>query len=145
MRGITTTPDELIIYTDGGARGNPGPAAIGIVIKSNSGSLLKTFGRYIGVSTNNQAEYRALIAALEEAKKMGAERIKCFLDSELLVKQLKREYRVKDKDLQSLFVQAWNLTINFKNVSFNHIPRERNKEADLAVNKALDGHSSFDK
>ena len=76
---------------------------------------------------------------------MGAERIKCFLDSELLVKQLKREYRVKDKDLQSLFVQAWNLTINFKNVSFNHIPRERNKEADLAVNKALDGHSSFDK
>ncbi|KKU49024.1 MAG: Ribonuclease H [Parcubacteria group bacterium GW2011_GWA2_46_9] len=136
---------DLIIYTDGGARGNPGPAAIGIVIKSNSGSLLKTFGRYIGVSTNNQAEYRALIAALEEAKKMGAERIKCFLDSELLVKQLKREYRVKDKDLQSLFVQAWNLTINFKNVSFNHIPRERNKEADLAVNKALDGHSSFDK
>ncbi|OGL61348.1 hypothetical protein A3H10_03905 [Candidatus Uhrbacteria bacterium RIFCSPLOWO2_12_FULL_46_10] len=143
--GTNTELHDLIIYTDGGARGNPGPAAIGIVIKSNSGSLLKTFGRYIGVSTNNQAEYRALIAALEEAKKMGAERIKCFLDSELLVKQLKREYRVKDKDLQSLFVQAWNLTINFKNVSFNHIPRERNKEADLAVNKALDGHSSFDK
>src|SRR3989338_4851893 len=126
--------NEFVIYTDGGARGNPGPAAIGVVIKSDNGTVLKSFGRHIGKATNNQAEYQALIAGLEEAQKMGAKKVTCFLDSELLVKQLKREYRVKDKELQVLFIKAWNLAVKFKDVSFHHVPRERNKEADTEVN-----------
>ena len=130
--------EELIIYCDGGARGNPGPAAIGVVIKSSNRQLLKSYGKFIGEATNNQAEYQALISALEEAKKLGAVSIKFYLDSELLVQQMRREYRVKDKHLQKLFVAAWNLTVNFKGVVFSHIPREQNKEADFEVNKALD-------
>lgn len=130
--------EELIIYTDGGARGNPGPAAIGVVIKSPLGKVVMAFGRYIGVATNNQAEYQALIAGLEEVKKMGTKTVQCFLDSELLVKQMRREYRIKDKNLQPLFIKVWNLATAFKNVTFNHIAREQNKEADAEVNRALD-------
>ena len=130
--------EELILYTDGGARGNPGPAAIGVVIKSLQGKVVMAFGRSIGVATNNQAEYQALIAGLEEVKKMGAKTARCFLDSELLVKQMRREYRVKDKELQPLFIKVWNLAAAFKNVTFNHIAREQNKEADAEVNKALE-------
>ena len=92
----------------------------------------------MGVETNNKGEYQALIAGLEEVKKMGAKTVRCFLDSELLVKQMRREYRVKDKDLQSLFIKVWNLAAAFKNVTFNHIAREQNKEADAEVNKALE-------
>lgn len=134
---MTSKLSELIIYTDGGARGNPGPAAIGVVIKSAEGKTIKAFGRYIGVATNNQAEYQALIAGLEEAKKIGARIVQCFLDSELLVKQMRREYRVKDKDLQPLFIKVWNLTTAFQKVTFNHVTRGQNKEADKEVNKAL--------
>lgn len=133
------TPDvELVSYTDGGARGNPGPAAIGVVIKMVSGTILKAFGRCIGETTNNQAEYRALIAALEEMKSLGARKIRCLLDSELVVKQLNRQYRVKDADLQPLFVKVWNLSATFEYVEFKHIAREENKLADFQVNQALD-------
>lgn len=128
---------KLQIYTDGGARGNPGPAGIGVVIWFGN-ELAGRHKSYIGEATNNQAEYKAVILALLEAKKLGAEEAECFLDSELVVKQLNREYKVKDKDLAPLFVQVWNLSLGFKKVTFQHVPREKNKEADKLVNEAID-------
>lgn len=133
---------KLITYTDGGARGNPGPAAIGVVIKDAHGKTLKSFGRYIGETTNNQAEYQALVAATAAALELGATELQCFLDSELIVKQMNREYRVRDKDLQTHFVAIWNLTQKLKSISYTHIPREKNKAADTEVNAALDAHRS---
>jgi len=131
-------PDqEIQTYSDGGARGNPGPAATGSVIKQGA-EVLWEFGEYIGETTNNQAEYKALIKALEQAKAMGAKKLHCFLDSELLVKQLKREYRVKEPGLQILYLQAYNLAQHFPFISFTHIRRELNKHADRLVNEALD-------
>ena len=129
---------KFIIYTDGGSRGNPGPSAIGAVVG------LKEYGEQIGRTTNNVAEYSAVIFALKKAKqlltKKKAEHIDVELrtDSELLVKQLKGEYKIKDRDLQPLFIEIWNLKQDFKSVSFTHITRDKNKKADSLVNKALD-------
>lgn len=132
-------PDEkLTIYTDGGARGNPGPAGIGAVILDERGRVVEEISEYIGQATNNQAEYKALIAGLNKARDLGGEEIEVFLDSELVVKQLNREYRVKDKDLAPLFVQAYNISLGFKKIIFKHVPREKNKLADKLVNIALD-------
>lgn len=128
---------KLQIFTDGGARGNPGPAGVGVVIWSGN-ELVGRHNAYIGEATNNQAEYKAVILALEEVKKIGAEELEFFLDSELVVKQLNREYKVKDKDLAPLFVQVWNLSLGFKKATFQHVPREKNKEADKLVNEAID-------
>lgn len=136
-------PKVIILRTDGGARGNPGPAAIGVVLQDEQGKVVKEFGRYIGETTNNQAEYQALLAGLEETKVHGAVEVHCYLDSELVVKQLKREYRVKDKDLAPLFVKVWNIAQSFVQVSFSHVPREQNKHADALVNQALDEHTTF--
>lgn len=133
---------KLTLYTDGGARGNPGPAAAGVVIKDEEEKVLSAFGRYLGKATNNQAEYQALIFGLEEALKMDAGEAKCFLDSELLVKQLNLQYRVRDKGLAPLFLKAWNLAAKFKKISFHHIPREKNKEADMIVNETLNNRQS---
>ncbi len=130
--------NNLIIHSDGGARGNPGPAAIGAVIADESGKVLATVSRYIGETTSNQAEYQAVIAGLEEALKLGAEQVSCILDSELVVKQLNREYKVKNKELAPQFVKVHNLTLQFKKVTFSHVRREENKEADRLVNEALD-------
>jgi ribonuclease HI len=129
---------KLIIYTDGGARNNPGPAGIGAVLLDEKGNEVDSISEYIGKATNNQAEYKAIIAGVKKAKDLDAEELECFLDSELVVKQLNREYRVKDKDLASLFVQVYNLSLSFKKISFNHIRREQNKEADRLVNLAID-------
>ena len=129
--------NKLQIYTDGGARGNPGPAGIGAVIWSGN-ELVGQHKKYIGKATNNQAEYKAVILALEEAKKLDPVELDFFLDSELVVKQLNREYKVKDKDLAPLFVRVWNLSMGFKKVTFTHVPREKNKEADKLVNEAID-------
>ena len=128
---------KLQIYTDGGARGNPGPSGIGVVIWSGN-ELVGQYKKYIGKATNNQAEYKAVILALEEAKKIGAEELEFFLDSELVVKQINREYKVKDKGLAALFVQVWNLSMGFKKATFTHVPREKNKDADKLVNEAID-------
>lgn len=128
----------FIIYSDGGARGNPGPAAIGAVILSLDGEVIKEISKTIGETTNNQAEYQAIIAGLEAAKDLGAESVECFLDSELVVKQLKREYKVKNKELAPLFLKVHNLSVQFKKISYTHVPREKNKEADRLVNEALD-------
>jgi len=131
-------PPKLTIFTDGGARGNPGPAAIGIVIKDGHGKILQQTAEYIGHATNNQAEYKALLKGLELAKKYQPQEIIVYLDSELVVKQMKQEYRVKDNDLQSLFIKVWNLALGFKKVSYHHISRSLNKEADLLLNQELD-------
>lgn len=128
---------KLIIFTDGGSRNNPGPAGIGFVIKDENGQNLEAKGEYIGVATNNVAEYTALIKALHAAKKYDHESIECFLDSELVVKQIKGEYRVKDENLKKLLDEVREL-IFFKNVSFTHVLRSKNKEADALYNKALD-------
>ena len=135
--------NKLIIYTDGGARGNPGPAGIGAVLYdplTSSGQVKKIaeVSEYIGKTTNNQAEYKAVIAGLEKAKQLGAKEAEMYLDSELVVQQLNQKYKVKNKDLAPLFVKIWNLSINFKKVTYQHIPREKNKEADRLANLAMD-------
>ncbi len=127
---------HAIIHTDGGARGNPGPSGIGVVI--DIGGEKKYFKKFIGVATNNQAEYRAVILALEKAKEMGIETIDFFMDSELVCNQLKRMYKVKDQDLGVLFVMAWNRMQGFKKITFRHVMRGDNKEADRLVNEAID-------
>jgi len=130
---------KLTIFTDGGARGNPGPAGIGVVIKS-SGKTVKAYGKYIGETTNNQAEYRALVSALESAKEMGATEVEIFMDSELVVKQLKGEYKVRDAELAPLYLKIHNLRAGFKKFFVAHVRREKNKEADKLVNDAIDKH-----
>ncbi len=130
--------DKIIIYTDGGARGNPGPAGIGAVIYNEHKKIIAEISEYIGVATNNQAEYKALLAAFRKAADLGAKELDCYLDSELVVKQLKGEYRVKDKDLALLFLDIHNLSLSFKKISYTHIPREKNEAADLLANEAMD-------
>lgn len=132
----------LIIYTDGGSRGNPGPAAIGAVISLPEGE--KTYAQPIGNTTNNVAEYSAVIFALKKAKQLltknGARRthVELRTDSELLVKQLNAEYKIKDADLVPLFINVWNLRQDFASVKFTHVLREKNKLTDKLVNRALD-------
>jgi ribonuclease HI len=130
--------NKLTIFTDGGARGNPGPAGIGCVIFNEQGEVLAEISKYIGEATNNQAEYQALIVGLAKAEELGGREIEVFLDSELVVKQMNREYRVKDKDLAPLFVKVYNATLGFKKIVFKHIRREKNELADKLVNLALD-------
>ncbi len=129
---------KLIIFSDGGARGNPGPAATGIVIKNETGKIVTSFGEYLGEQTNNYAEYSALIAGLKKAKELGANDVECVLDSELVVKQMQREYKVKEPTLQKKFIEAYNAAMQFKKVVFRHTLREGNKEADAILNKILD-------
>ena len=130
--------NKLIIHTDGGARGNPGPAAIGAILATEDGEIVAEISRVIGRATNNQAEYQAVVAALDKASALKAQELHFYLDSELVVKQLNREYKVKNKELIPLFVSVYNKTLQFKKVKFTHIPREQNKAADALVNQALD-------
>lgn len=129
---------HLITHTDGGARGNPGPAAIGVVISDESGREIAGLQEYIGETTNNQAEYRALLRALQEAADKGAESVTCYLDSELVVKQLNGLYKIKEAGLQALAMEAIKLKNKFKKVEFKHVRREQNVRADELVNQALD-------
>lgn len=130
--------NKIIIFSDGGARGNPGPAGIGAVLYNENKEKIAEISKYLGVATNNQAEYKALIEALKKAKELGAKNIAAFLDSELVVKQLNREYKVKNKDLAPLFLEVYNLSLSFSKISFTHVYREDNKEADKLANKAMD-------
>ncbi|RLC34942.1 MAG: hypothetical protein DRZ76_01475 [Candidatus Nealsonbacteria bacterium] len=135
---------KIIIYTDGGSRGNPGPAAIGVLICDEKGKVLKDYSEYLGQATNNEAEYRAVIFALKKVKALyGKKTIKTTevevrSDSELLIQQLNGKYKVVEPKIQLLFLQVWNLKVDFGKIKFNSIPREKNKEADRLVNKALD-------
>lgn len=129
---------KVRLYTDGGARGNPGPAGIGGVIYNEEGRIVAEVSEYIGETTNNQAEYQALLQTLTKAQAMGATEAECFLDSLLVVKQMNREYKIKDKNLAPLAVQIHNLTVKIGRVSFTHVPREKNTVADRLVNRAID-------
>lgn len=128
--------NQLSVFTDGGARGNPGPASIGAVIKDGE-KMLRSYSKFIGNATNNEAEYQALILALQKVKEFKPKQVRCFLDSELLVKQLNHKYKIKEENMALLFIKVWNLTLDFERVEFIHIPREKNKEADKLVNEAL--------
>jgi len=126
------------LFTDGGARGNPGPAAYGYVLEAEDGTVLAAHGERIGVATNNVAEYRALIAGLEKAVELAVPEVEVVSDSELLVKQMNGEYRVKNAALQDLSIQASRLAREVGKVSYTAIRREHNKLADQLVNEALD-------
>lgn len=132
---------HLILYGDGGSRGNPGPGASGAVLYDAEKNVVGRYEKYLGHTTNNQAEYEAVILGMQKAQELGGTELDIFLDSQLVVQQLKREFRIKDKKLQPLFVKAWNLMQGFKKVSITHIPRNQNKEADKLVNIALDRNS----
>lgn len=129
---------KFIIYTDGGARGNPGPAAAGVVIYDAGGKIKRKQAKFLGKRTNNEAEYEAVILALGLAGKLGASILEFSLDSELVVRQLTGLYRVRKYELKALLLQLRVLEQNFSRVSYRHIPREKNKLADELVNECLD-------
>lgn len=128
----------LYCYIDGAARGNPGPAGIGVIITDQDGAVLREIARYLGETTNNVAEYRAILAALEEALRRGAEEVVIYSDSELLVRQLLGTYRVRSAHLLPLFRRARELMGRFRRVTVRHIGRERNARADRLANRAID-------
>ena len=126
------------LYTDGGARGNPGPAAYAYVIEDEDGEVLAQHGETIGVATNNVAEYRGLIAGLERAAELRVDRLDVISDSELMVKQMRGEYRVKNEALRGLSLDAAELGRDIGRVVYTHVRREHNELADRLVNEALD-------
>ena len=126
------------LSTDGGARGNPGPAAYGYVLEAEDGTVLAAHGEKIGIATNNVAEYSALVAGLARAVEAGVRELEVRSDSELMVKQMRGEYRVKNRDLQSLFLDASRAAREIGQVTYVHVRREHNELADRLVNEALD-------
>jgi ribonuclease HI len=134
-----------MVFSDGGARGNPGPAAAAFVVLSENGQVLAANSRYLGLRTNNQAEYEALIAALQFAATVNAEEVICYLDSELVVKQLNGEYSVKNSELKKLWSKVQELSKRFNKASFISVPRTniQIQKADALVNKALDEFSQY--
>jgi ribonuclease HI len=129
----------VIANVDGGARGNPGPAAYGIILRTADGNTMLAAGKCLGRTTNNVAEYYGLIAALDAATERGVRRLRVESDSELLVRQMQGEYRVKSPDLRPLHERAERLARGFEHFEITHVPREKNREADRLVNAALDG------
>ena len=136
---MTERPRRLVANVDGGARGNPGPAAIAAVIATPDGEVLEQTGEPIGRATNNVAEYRALLLGIERARAFGAAELDLVGDSELVVRQVKGEYKVKDPDLRELHAQVRAALAGFERWSIRHVRREHNAEADRLVNEALDG------
>ena len=130
--------ERVTIWVDGASRGNPGQAAIGVVIKDEQGKIIARISRCIGTTTNNQAEYRAIIAALEKAIELGITRVEIKSDSELVVRQLNGRYRVRKAELKPLFQKASQLCGSLEGFAITHIPREQNREADRLANAALD-------
>jgi len=135
---------KIIIYTDGGSRGNPGPAAFGVVICDETGKVLKEYGETIGVRTNNEAEYEAVVFGLKKVKALygksalKSSEVEVRSDSELLIKQMNGKFKVLEPKIQELFLKLWNLKIDFDKIKFTSVEREKNKEADRLVNQALD-------
>ena len=126
------------LYTDGGSRGNPGPAAYAYVLEAVDGTMIASVGVKIGIATNNVAEYRALIAGLERAVELQVPEVEVVSDSELLVKQMRGEYRVKNEALRDLSLEATRLARKLTKVEYRHVVREQNELADRLVNEALD-------
>lgn len=135
--------NKLVIYIDGGSRGNPGPSGIGVVILDSKRKKIKEVSRYIGEATNNIAEYRALITGLEEAAALKANEVIINMDSELVARQLIGEYKVKNTDIKPLFEKALGILKSFKRFEIKHIARLKNKEADKLVNRAINLSSLF--
>ncbi|OIP75183.1 MAG: hypothetical protein AUK06_02245 [Parcubacteria group bacterium CG2_30_36_18] len=139
---------KIIIYTDGGSRGNPGPSAIGAIFCNEKREVFKKYSEYLGDNfTNNEAEYQAVISALKKFKALFGKKlaknteIELRSDSELLIKQLNGEYKILEPKIQPLFIKIWNLKQDFKKVKFKLISREKNKEADRLVNESLDSQN----
>lgn len=132
--------DNLTFYIDGASRGNPGKAAIGVVVMNGSGHVIDGLKRYIGETTNNMAEYQALIEALTEGKRLGGKSVRVFSDSELMVRQINGVYKVKDSKLLDLYKEAKSLISGFSDFKIDHITRDKNSEADSLANEALDNH-----
>lgn len=137
----TTQYDEINIFTDGGSRGNPGPSASGYVIMTTNEEIVDEGGEYLGITTNNQAEYQAVKLGLQEAIKFKPDTIHFFIDSELVVKQMNGEYKIKNRDLWPIHSDIKKLAQQFKHVDFTHVRREKNKLADGQVNQILDSHA----
>ena len=129
---------KLTLNTDGGARGNPGPAGIGVVILDEKGSVIGQHKKYIGDATNNVAEYKALILALEQAHALEASELIVRMDSELIVRQMQGRYKIKEPTLKLLAADVLKLKNKFASITFTHVPREQNKLADKLVNEAID-------
>lgn len=143
---------KITIYTDGGSRGNPGKAAVGVVFCNEKGEIIKKFGEYLGDNlTNNEAEYTAVILALKKFKALFGKKmaevaeVEIRSDSELLVNQMNGKYKLENEKIQKFFIEIWNLKIDFANVKFKAIPREKNREADALVNEALDSQMTSQK
>jgi ribonuclease HI len=132
----------LRLFTDGAARGNPGPAGLGLVLEDDQGMRLWGGHRYVGTATNNQAEYMALIDGLEEAVRWKPDRLEVYMDSQLVVEQLAGRYRVKNGDLRPLHARALQLLRGFGDTAVLHVPREKNRGADALANRAIDEHKS---
>jgi ribonuclease HI len=129
---------KLVLHVDGGARGNPGPAAIGVVISAPEGEVLEQVGERIGLATNNVAEYRAVLRALERARVLGASEVELIGDSELVARQLTGDYKVKHPALRELYLEAARSLQGFEHWEFRTVPRAQNARADALVNAALD-------
>jgi ribonuclease HI/ADP-ribose pyrophosphatase YjhB (NUDIX family) len=134
----TTNSKEVIVYTDGGSRGNPGPSAAGFVVLSADERVLFEGGKYLGITTNNQAEYQAVKLGLEKARELGAHVVRFKMDSLLIVNQMSGVYQIKNRDLWPIYASIKTQINNFEKVTFTHVRREFNKEADALVNKVLD-------
>lgn len=131
-------PFEILANIDGGARGNPGPAAYGVVVRDARGEVIKEWGEYLGIQSNNVAEYSGLLAALDYAVRAGHASVKVFSDSELMVRQMLGEYKVKNPALKELYDRAQALVRKLQRFAIEHVLRERNREADRLVNQVLD-------
>ncbi len=130
---------NLQIYTDGAARNNPGPAGLGVVFLDKNAKVISSFKKYIGEATNNQAEYKALILALQKAKELKTEKITVYMDSKLVVEQVNGNFKIKEPILKKLYWQIRDLILELGgNIEFIHIPRTRNKQADKLANQAID-------
>ncbi len=131
-------PERVVLYTDGAARGNPGPAGAGVRVESPDGAAIDELAEYLGEATNNVAEYQALLLGLERARSLGASEVEVRSDSELLVRQMNGEYKVKNEGLRALVTRARTLERGFRSVAYVHVRRERNRDADRLANLAID-------
>jgi ribonuclease H / adenosylcobalamin/alpha-ribazole phosphatase len=136
--GGRVNPDEVVVWTDGGARGNPGPAGFGVVVTTPGGEVLAQLAEGIGWATNNVAEYRGAIAGLEQALALGARRVRVRADSLLVVNQQNGLWKVRNAALRDLWTETRQLVGQFERVIWEHVPRERNREADALANRAMD-------
>jgi len=137
-KDVEPRPDKVKIFADGGSRGNPGPSSSGFVVLDMEDNILVDKGVYLGITTNNQAEYTALKLALEECVRMNVKEVEVYMDSMLVVNQMKGIFKIKNRDLWPIHEAIKKLATNFKHINYSHVPREFNKLADAAVNRALD-------